>query len=196
MNVSIDFFARNKAWAKKIKQKQPDFFKQLATAQKPNYLWVGCCDSRVPVNAMFDLLPGELFVYRNIANQALESDLSFVSALQYSVDVLKIKNIVVAGHYECGGVKASMSCRGCSAVDNWVNGIAELVEEQQILNRDDLTDQEKFDLACEQNVLKQVKNLKKNPVVTRALNRGDELNIYGWIYDVRDGLLKDVIEKE
>ncbi|MGH1541958.1 MAG: carbonic anhydrase [Arenicella sp.] len=194
MSVSIDFFARNKAWAKKMKQEQPELFEKLAAAQNPDYLWISCSDSRVPVNMMFDLLPGELFVHRNIANQVIESDMNFLSALQYSVDVLQVKNIIVVGHYGCGGVAAAMNPRGSSIVDNWVHGIADLIDDRQIQSRSDLTDTEKFDLACEENVLKQVNNLKKTSVVAQALDRGRELNIYGWIYNISDGLLKELIK--
>lgn len=194
MNIEIDFFAKNKQWAKKIRQQQPDFFKQLAIAQKPNYLWISCSDSRVPANMICDLLPGELFVHRNIANQVLQSDMNCLSVLQYAIDVLKINNIIIVGHYGCGGVAAAMNERGCSIVETWIHGIAEVIDKQAIHARDDLTDQQKLNLACEQNVLQQVQNVKQTSIINNAVEQGRRIKIYGWIYNLEDGLLNELVQ--
>ncbi|WP_432470520.1 carbonic anhydrase [Amphritea sp. HPY] len=191
-NKCNDFFSKNKIWASKINENDPSFFEKLSKLHDPDYLWIGCSDSRVPVNEMFDVLPGEIFVHRNIANQVIESDMNFLSVLEYAVDVLKVKNIMVVGHYECGGVSAAINRRRETVVDYWVHNIVDIIDniDRNLIAK--FNDQELHDYICEMNVIQQVKNLSRTTVVKDAQARGEELNIHGWIYNVRNGLLKDI----
>ena len=191
-NKCNDFFSKNKIWASKINENDPSFFEKLSKLHDPDYLWIGCSDSRVPVNEMFDVLPGEIFVHRNIANQVIESDMNFLSVLEYAVDVLKVKNIMVVGHYECGGVSAAINRKRETVVDYWVHNIVHIIDNIEKKQIENLSNQEIHDLVCEMNVIQQVKNLSKTTVVKDAQSRGEELNIHGWIYNVRNGLLKDI----
>jgi len=191
-NKCNDFFSKNKIWASKIIENDPSFFEKLSKLHDPDYLWIGCSDSRVPVNEMFDVLPGEIFVHRNIANQVIESDMNFLSVLEYAVDVLKVKNIMVVGHYECGGVSAAINRKRETVVDYWVHNIVDIIDNIDNKQIENLSNQEVHDYVCEMNVIQQVKNLIRTTVVKDAQSRGEALNIHGWIYNVRNGLLKDI----
>lgn len=195
-------FKKNKAWAQAMTAEQPDFFTQLSKQQKPEYLWIGCADSRVPANEIIDLLPGEVFVHRNIANMVVHSDLNCLSVIQFAVDVLKVKHIMVVGHYGCGGIKAALESKERGAVDlghvelglieNWLNHIKDVyrLHEHQL---DLITDkQEKFDRLCELNVIEQVANVCQTNIVQKAWKNKQELHIHGWIYSIKNGLIKDL----
>lgn len=184
-------FANNRIWAEAITEEDPDFFRKLASQQAPEYLWIGCSDSRVPANEIVGLLPGELFVHRNVANVVLHTDLNCQSVMQFAVDVLKVKHIIVTGHYGCGGVKAAMQPRQIGLVDTWLRSIRDLYHEQwQVLQP--LDAQAQLDRMCELNVIKQVANVTQSPIVQNAWHRGQELSVHGFIYGIKDGCLKDL----
>ena len=181
----------NKNWSEEISKSSPDFFQKLSTQQKPKYLWIGCSDSRVPANQIVALPPGEIFVHRNIANVAVHSDLNCLSVIQYAVDALKVKHIVVCGHYGCGGIKAAMGNEENGLIDNWLGHIKDVsrfhAEELSQLEGD-----EKFNRLCELNVLEQAANVCNSTVVQSAWKRGEDLSVHAWIYSIENGLLKDL----
>ncbi|MHB9107835.1 MAG: carbonate dehydratase [Armatimonadota bacterium] len=184
-------FQNNRTWAKQMTQNDPEFFRKLARQQTPKYLWIGCSDSRVPANEIVGLLPGELFVHRNVANLVLHTDLNCLSVLQYAVDVLQVKHVIVCGHYGCGGVRAAMEDASIGLVDNWLLPIREIwhrSQEEMLL----LNDGERADRLCELNVMAQVANVGHTTIVQNAWRRGQSLMIHGWIYGIEDGLLKDL----
>lgn len=181
----------NQNWAASITEENADFFAESAKGQSPEYLWIGCADSRVPANVVTSLGPGEMFVHRNIANVMVNTDLNSLSVLQYAVEVLKVKHIVVCGHYGCGGVKASMGEDQFGLIDNWLRHIKDVAR----LNESELeglNEDEKFDRLCELNVKEQVINVASNNIVKNAWAAGQELSVNGVIYDLKDGLLKDL----
>lgn len=184
--------ANNKAWAEKISESNPDFFRQLSTAQSPNYLWIGCADSRVPANEIIGLLPGEIFVHRNIANLVVQTDFNCMSVIEYSVAMLKVEHIIVCGHYGCGGVKAAMDRTSHGLIDNWLYSIKNIYYRNKKRMDSLASDDERYNLLCELNVKQQVKNVSHSDVVQRAWENGQSLTIHGWIYSLRDGLLKDL----
>lgn len=186
-----EFFSKNKAWADKVNQQNPDFFIEESKAHAPDYLWIGCSDSRVPVNEMLGILPGEIFVHRNIANQANETDLSFRSVLEYAITQLKVKHILVVGHYGCGGVSAALNGNRNGILDFWVQDISKLVSNKQDELSAAMTDEERHDYMCEQNVIQQVKNINQIPLVKEA-KALTGLNVAGWIYNIRNGRLYDI----
>ena len=179
------------AWANKIKETNPEFFSQLSRQQKPEYLWIGCSDSRVPANQIVNLPPGEVFVHRNIANVVVHTDLNCLSVIQFAVEVLKVKHIVVCGHYGCGGIKASMENEEHGLIDNWLCHIKD-VSRFNAKKLDGLKDDEKFDLLCELNVIEQVTNVCNTTIVQNAWKNGFKLSIHGWIYSIENGILKDL----
>lgn len=192
MRVLKHLFDRNRAWAERIKQEQPDFFLRLANQQKPDYLWIGCSDSRVPASKITDLLPGEIFVHRNIANVVNPTDLNCLSVVQYAVDYLQVKHIIVCGHYGCGGVQAAMSNREYGLIDNWLRPIKDIYRQHQE-KLDGIDDeQERSSMLCELNVITQVANVCHGKIVQKAWSRGQELAVHGWIYSIEDGILKDL----
>jgi len=183
---------KNRAWADRIKDYNPKFFSELSEQQNPDYLWIGCADSRVPANQIIDLPPGEVFVHRNIANVVVHSDLNCLSVLQYAVEVLKVKHIIVCGHYGCGGVKTSMSDDDHGLIDNWLQHIKD-VYRYHIDKFEALDDEEeKFKLLCELNVVEQVANVCNSTIVRNAWSRAADLSVHGWIYSIHNGLLKDL----
>ena len=191
MKTLKHLFDRNRQWADGIKQIQPDFFTELSKQQTPEILWIGCADSRVPANQIIDLLPGEVFVHRNIANVVVHTDLNALSVVQYAVEVLKVKHIVVCGHYGCGGVKAALDGGEYGLIDNWLRHIKDVIR----LNSQELEPleaQARFDRLCELNVLEQVINVASTTIVQRAWKNGSELSVHGWIYSIGDGILKDL----
>ncbi|MCP4187940.1 MAG: carbonate dehydratase [Gammaproteobacteria bacterium] len=191
MNKLQHLFDSNRAWANEIKQKNPDFFTQLSRQQAPEYLWIGCSDSRVPANQIVRLPPGAVFVHRNIANVVVHTDLNCLSVIQYAVDVLKVKHIVVCGHYGCGGIKASMENTEHGLIDNWLRHIKD-VRRFNADKLEGLKPEQKVDKLCELNVIEQVRNVSNTSVVKKAWRAGAELAIHGWIYSIENGILKDL----
>ncbi len=184
-------FEGNLAWATAIKKKDPEFFSKLSKQQAPEILWIGCSDSRVSANQIVGLPPGELFVHRNIANVVVQTDINCQSVIQFAVDVLKVKHIIVCGHYGCGGIKAAMDDANYGPMDRWLNHIKEVslfnAEKLKALKGDD-----KFNMLSELNVIEQVSNVADTTVVKNAWKRGYDLSIHGWIYNIKSGLLKDL----
>lgn len=192
MRVLKHLFDNNRAWVVRMTEDDPAFFEKLASQQTPAYLWIGCSDSRVPANQIIGLPPGEVFVHRNIANVVVHTDLNCLSVIQYAVEVLQVKHIIVCGHYGCGGVWAAMQHREYGLIDNWLRHIKDVYQKNaRVL--DTITDeQQRFDRFCELNVLEQVYHVCETTIVQNAWQRGQELSVHGWIYGVGDGLLKDM----
>ncbi|MFT7560445.1 MAG: carbonic anhydrase [Flavobacteriales bacterium] len=194
MNKLTDLFKNNEEWAESIKAEDPDFFTRLSKQQKPDYLWIGCSDSRVPANQIVGLSPGELFVHRNIANCVVHTDLNCLSVIYYAIQVLEVKHIIVSGHYGCGGVRAALEQTRFGLADHWIRNIRDV----SFQHRDELKTledkQERIDRLCEMNVIQQVANVAHIPAVQKVWQEGKGLTIHGWIYDIKDGLLKDLIE--
>lgn len=192
MKILKDLFENNQKWATKIKEADPDFFTKLSKQQNPEYLWIGCSDSRVPANQIVDLLPGEIFVHRNIANMVIHTDLNCLSVVQYAVDVLKLKHIIVCGHYGCGGIKAALDNRDHGLIDNWLRHIKDVYRYHQEKIDALQIEKERVNLLCELNVIEQVANLCHTTIVQNAWKSGQNLAVHGWIYDIEDGILKDL----
>jgi carbonic anhydrase len=184
-------FDFNRAWAQRMQEVDPSYFDKLAKLQTPEFLWIGCSDSRVPANQIVGLLPGEVFVHRNVANLVLHTDLNCLSVIQYAVDVLKVKHIMVVGHYGCGGVGAALNKTRVGIVDFWLHNVQE-VHNKHLASVDALPEERRHDRLCELNVLEQVVNLCHTPVVKDAWARGQKLTIHGWIYGLKDGLVHDL----
>jgi len=185
-------FDRNLAWATAIKENDPDFFPTLAAQQNPEYLWIGCSDSRVPANQIIDLQPGQVFVHRNIANVVVHTDLNCLSVIHFAVEVLQVKHIIVCGHYGCGGVMAAMEDKDHGLIDNWLRHIRD-VDRFNAKKLEGLNKQERLDALCELNVREQTTNVCNTPVVQKAWKEGKSLHIHGWIYNISNGLLKDLV---
>jgi carbonic anhydrase len=183
-------FDFNRAWARQMQEVDPGYFEKLARLQTPELLWIGCSDSRVPANEIVGLLPGEVFVHRNVANVVVHTDLNCLSVIQYAVDVLKVKHIVVVGHYGCGGVGAALRRDRVGIVDLWLRHVQD-VHKKHLAAVDLLPEAQRHDRLCELNVLEQVVNVCHNPVVRDAWQRGQRLTIHGWIYGLKDGLMHD-----
>lgn len=187
-----DLIDNNRKWSKEISEKDPDFFPTLAKQQAPDYLWIGCSDSRVPANEIVGLLPGELFVHRNVANMVVHTDMNLLSVLQYAVDVLKVRHVIVCGHYGCGGVKASMENQKLGLIDNWILEIRDLYHHKRDMFKGLQSDEDKLNLLCELNVVRQVYNLSHTSIVQNAWANGQKLSIHGWIYGLTDGKLNNL----
>ncbi len=185
-------FENNARWANDIKAQDPDFFKKLVAQQSPEFLWIGCSDSRVPANELLGLLPGELFVHRNIANAVVHTDLNCLSVLYYAVSVLKIKHIIVCGHYGCGGVQAALGDRQLGLADHWLRNIRDIYYNRREQFGEAMSDKAKVNLLCELNVAQQVANVAHTSIVQNAWDQGQDVSIHGWIYDIGDGLLKKI----
>lgn len=197
MKILYSLFQNNQRWADAIKAEDPEFFTKLSKQQNPEYLWIGCADSRVPANEIVGLLPGELFVHRNIANCVVHTDLNCLSVIDYAVRVLKIKHIIVCGHYGCGGVQAAFQNTQLGLADHWIRNIRDVYFNHRKQFKNDLSERDKVNLLCELNVRQQVANVCHLPVVQNSWNAGQELAVHGWIYGIEDGLLKaitDVVE--
>ena len=184
--------AKNRAWAARKISIDSDFFRRLARQQAPEYLWIGCSDSRVPANEIVDLDPGELFVHRNVANLAPPQDANYLSVLQFAVDVIKVKHIMVVGHYGCGGVAAAVDGKRRGLVDHWLHPIREVCHEHR--HELDAIDDERqrLDRLCELNVVRQVRNVASDVFVTDAWARGQDLQVHGWVYSIANGLVTDL----
>lgn len=186
-----ELFRNNRSWADSVKARDPDFFEKLAQQQSPQFLWIGCADSRVPANEIMGLLPGEVFVHRNVANLVVHTDMNCLSVLQYAVEVLKVKHILVTGHYGCGGVKAAMETQKFGLIDNWLRHIKDIyrIHEGAFAG---LTHEQKLDRMCELNVVEQVANVCHTTILQDAWARGQEVSVHGFIFSVRDGILRDL----
>lgn len=184
-------FDNNRRWAAQIERDDPGFFNRLAAQQKPKYLWIGCSDSRVPANQITGLMPGEVFVHRNVANVVLQTDLNAMSVVDFAVRTLQVRHIIVCGHYGCGGVMAAMGGATEGVVDHWLSGIRDLWRQHQgeLADLDEATAQRRL---CELNVRNQVKSLCQSSVIKQAWERGQAVDVHGWIYDIDDGLLRDL----
>jgi carbonic anhydrase len=187
-----ELFNRNRTWARSITARDPHFFEALSSQQNPRYLWIGCADSRVPANEIVDLAPGELFVHRNIANVVVHSDLNCLSVMQFAVDVLKVEHIIVVGHYGCSGVSAAIQNQRVGLADNWLRHLQDVISkhETRLARVTDLA--ERIDLLCELNVIEQVSNVCQTTIVRDAWERGQPLSIHGWVYGLKDGLVRDM----
>jgi len=186
-----ELFKGNRAWAESVRKEDPEFFSRLSAQQTPNYLWIGCSDSRVPANVVTGLDPGTLFVHRNVANVVVHTDFNCLSVLQYAVHALKVEHVIVCGHYGCGGVNAALGSERHGLIDNWLRNIKDVYA----MHRDNLhalPDGERADRLCELNVATQVANVCHTTVVQEAWAAGQKLSIHGWIYGLKDGLLKDL----
>jgi carbonic anhydrase len=186
-----ELFARNRAWAAARIAADPQFFTELVGHQSPEYLWIGCADSRVPANEILDLPPGDVFVHRNIANVVTHTDLNCLSVLQYAVDVLRVRHVIVCGHHGCGGVAAALEGARHGLVDNWLRHVAD-VAKKHVSVLDPLGNEERHARLCELNVVEQVANVCQTTVVEDAWARGDDLTVHGVVYRLEDGLLRDL----
>lgn len=185
-------FRQNAIWAKAIGQRDPEFFEKLARQQSPEYLWIGCSDSRVPANEIIGLLPGEVFVHRNLANVVAHTDLNCLAVIQFAVDVLKVKHIMVVGHYGCGGVGAVLRCERVGLADNWLRHVQDVREKHDGCLCRLPDDAARSARLCELNVIEQAANVCATTIVRDAWERGQALTVHGWIYGLRDGLLRDL----
>jgi carbonic anhydrase len=185
-------FEQNQVWAEDIKRRDPQFFQKLSCQQNPEYLWIGCSDSRVPANQIIGVLPGEVFVHRNLANVVVHTDLNCLSVVQFAVDVLKVKHIMVVGHYGCGGVQAVVRCERVGLADNWLRHVQDVREKHDGCLCRLPDDTARSSRLCEFNVIEQVANLNSTTIVQDAWSRGQELSVHGWIYGLQDGLLRDL----
>jgi len=183
--------ARNREWAARMKREDPEFFTRLANQQNPKFLWIGCSDSRVPANQITGLDPGEVFVHRNVANLVVHSDLNALSVIQYAVDALKVEQIMVVGHYGCGGVLAALNDVRIGLADNWLRHIKDVAARHRPL-LDAAPEHQRADLLVELNVIEQVVNVARSTVLQDAWGRGQTLTLHGWVYGLSDGLLKDL----
>jgi len=192
MRILRHLFERNRKWADNIRKTDPDFFTRLSKQQIPEYLWIGCSDSRMPAIEIVNMLPGEIFVHRNIANQVIHTDINCLSVIQYAVEVLKVKRIIVCGHYGCGGVQSAMENQDHGLIDSWLLNIKDIYNRQQAKIDSLQNSKDKINLLCELNVVEQVKNVCHTKAVQSAWNSGRDLTVHGWIYNLEDGLLKDL----
>ncbi len=192
MPVLNNLLERNRAWAKEMREMEPDFFQRLSTQQAPRYLWIGCSDSRVPANQIVGLLPGELFVHRNVANLVVHSDLNCLSVIQFAVEVLGVRHIIVCGHYGCGGVRATLRDERVGLVDNWLRHVRDVRDKCAGQLEQLETEEEKQDRLCELNVVEQVAHVVETTIVQDAWAREQPLAVHGWIYGLQDGLVRDL----
>jgi carbonic anhydrase len=183
---------QNRAWAENIKANDPEFFETLAKQQSPRFLWIGCADSRVPATQLVGMVPGEMFVHRNVANLVVHTDFNCLSVMQYAVDVLKVEHIIVCGHHGCGGVRAAMENLQLGLIDNWLRHVQDVLQEHEELLLKVNDPEKRLDLLCELNVIEQVLNVGRTTIVQGAWQRGQELIVHGWIYGLEDGLLRDL----
>lgn len=192
MRTLSQLFASNRAWAAEMDRREPEFFTRLARQQAPEYLWIGCADSRVPANQIVGRLPGEMFVHRNVANLVVHTDLNCLSVLQYAVEVLRVRHVIVCGHYGCGGVLAALRDDRLGLIDNWLRHVQDVCGRHldQLQGLPD--ERRRHDRLCELNVIEQVVNVCRTTVARDAWKRGESLSVHGWIYNLSDGLLRDL----
>ena len=192
-NIELhDLFENNREWAARLTQSDPEFFTRLAEQQRPKYLWIGCADSRVPANEIVGLPPGGVFVHRNIANVVVHTDLNCLSVIQFAVDMLHVEHIIVTGHYGCGGVAAALDDGRHGLIDNWLRHIQDVADQHRTELNAIADISQRTNKMCELNVIAQVQNVARTTVVQDAWDRGQEIALHGWIYDLDDGLLRDL----
>jgi carbonic anhydrase len=192
MKTLKKIFENNRAWAEEISARDPGFFSTLARQQSPEYLWIGCSDSRVPATQLAGLAPGEMFVHRNIANLVVHTDLNCLSVMQYAVEVLRVRHVIVCGHYGCGGVKAALEGAGLGLIDNWLRHVQDVAAKHAAALEAADDEAARLRLLCELNVVEQVLNVCRTTMVQAAWGRGQELSVHGWIYGLEDGRLRDL----
>ncbi len=192
MKELAELFDNNRRWLEEITAEQPDFFEQLAIQQNPEYLWIGCSDSRVPANEIVGLPPGELFVHRNVANVVSHTDLNCLSVLQFAVDVLGVKHVIVTGHYGCGGITAALQGKRLGLIDNWLRHVQDVYQKHERAIATIPTMEARADRLCELNVIEQVVNVCQTTIMQDAWMRGDKVTVHGWIYALKDGKLRDL----
>lgn len=192
MNELEYLFRNNRQWANRLRSYDPEFFHELAEQQSPEFLWIGCSDSRVPANDIVGLMPGELFVHRNVANLVVHSDINGLSVIQFAVDILRVRHIIVCGHYGCGGVRAAMENRELGLIDNWLCHVRDVHHKYRKELRQLPDTQQRLNRLCELNVLEQVNHVCQTGIVQNAWARGQELSVHGWIYAISDGHLRDL----
>jgi len=192
MKTLSKLFERNRAWAEEISAREPEFFRELARQQTPEYLWIGCSDSRVPSTQLVGLSPGEMFVHRNVANLVVHTDLNCLSVMQYAVDALRVKHIIVCGHYGCGGIQAALEGARLGLIDNWLRHVQDVADKYAPALAAAESNEARLRLLCELNVREQVANVCRTTVVQAAWERGQELSVHGWLYALEDGLLRDL----
>ncbi len=192
MTTLRKLFEKNRNWANRTKERDPQFFRKLSRLHAPDYLWIGCADSRVPANEIVGLLPGEMFVHRNIANMVVHTDLNCLSVMQFAVDILKVKHIIVVGHYGCSGVQAAMRRARVGLADNWLRHVQDVHEKHQHSLKGCDSESSASDRLCELNVIEQVQNVCQTSIARDAWERGQELHVHGWIYGIADGLARDL----
>lgn len=192
MSKLNDLLSGNQRWAEKVKQQDPDFFSKLSQQQSPRYLWIGCSDSRVPANQIVGLLPGEIFVHRNVANLVVHTDFNCLSVIQFAVAVLKVRHIICCGHYGCGGVQAAFGNSQHGLIDNWLRHIKDVYSKHEKSLSKISDDKSRLNRLCELNVMEQVYNICHTTVVQEAWQVGQELSVHGWIYGIDNGLIKDL----
>jgi carbonic anhydrase len=192
MELLSDLFTNNRAWAAEMTRQNPQFFERLSHVQAPEYLWIGCSDSRVPANQIVGLLPGEMFVHRNVANIVVHSDLNCLSTMHFAIAVLRVRHIIICGHYGCGGVLAALRDERFGLVDNWLRHVQDVHWKHQAEVDRLGSESERHSRLCELNVIQQVQNASQTTVVRDAWSRGQTLAVHGLIYDLRDGLLRDL----
>jgi carbonic anhydrase len=192
MNKLPQLFANNRAWAEGIVRDQPDFFQRLSGQQNPKYLWIGCADSRVPANEIVGLMPGEIFVHRNVANVVVHTDLNCLSVLQYAVDVLKVEHVIVCGHYGCGGVQAAYGEASLGLIDNWLRHVKDVKEKYEADISIRPNHELRVDRLCELNVIEQVLHVCRTTIVLDAWKRNQALTVHGWVYRLQNGMLKEI----
>jgi carbonic anhydrase len=188
-------FANNRAWSQEMTRKDAGFFRRLSEQQAPKYLWIGCSDSRVPANEIVGLLPGELFVHRNVANLVVHTDLNCLSVIQFAVEVLKVEHIIVSGHYGCSGVRAVIEKKDLGLVSNWLRHLTDVSDKFAAQLEAFPTDDARAKKLCELNIIEQVRNVCQSTIVQSAWKEGQKLVVHGWAYSLEDGLLKDLLEK-
>ena len=190
MRTLRTLFENNRSWARRVEARDPGFFEKLSQQQTPRYLWIGCADSRVPANEIVGLLPGELFVHRNVANVVVHTDLNCLSVLQYAVEVLRVDHVIVCGHYGCGGVRSAFNRDSLGLIDNWLRHVQDIQDRHAALLAP-LAQEDAINRLCELNVLEQARNICQTTIVRDAWSRQQTLSVHGWIYALRDGLLRD-----
>jgi carbonic anhydrase len=187
-----ELLEKNRAWARDVTGQDPDFFTKLANQQSPEYLWIGCADSRVPANEIVGLAPGELFVHRNIANLVIHTDLNALSVIQFAIDLLRVKHVIVVGHYGCSGVRVALEKGRVGLADNWIRHIRDVDDKHGAYLGKILNANERHDALCELNVIEQVVNVCQTTSVQDAWDRGQSLTVHGWVYGLKDGLVRDL----
>ena len=187
-----ELLTNNRLWSERHRREDPNYFSRLTAIQRPDYLWIGCADSRVPATQLVGMVPGEMFVHRNVANVVDHTDFNCLSVMQYAVDVLKVEHIIVCGHHGCGGVKAALDNLQLGLIDNWLRHVQDVLHEHEELLAQVSDENKRLDRLCELNVIEQVLNVGRTTIVQSAWQRGQELAIHGWIYSLEDGLLRDL----